>query len=250
MGAEPELVGLIPAAGRGLRLGLPYPKELYPIIRDDRYKPVAQHVLENLVAAGVRHVVFVVNETKHQLMGYFGSGARFGCDLSYVVQEEGRGDERPSGGLAQALDAGWHLTRGRTVLFGMADTIMEPVDLMRRLVAPGLEGADLALAAFPTDQPHKFGMIEHDPDGRVRAIVDKPRETALTHMWGCLAWRPAFGEHLHASLEREPGLDFASVMNAALRAGLRARAVPVEGGRYVDVGTYDEIARLEREHRS
>ena len=48
----PDAVGLIPAAGMGVRLGLPYPKELYPIIRDNRYKPVSQFVVDNLVASG------------------------------------------------------------------------------------------------------------------------------------------------------------------------------------------------------
>ena len=87
---QSDIVGLIPAAGKGVRLGLPYPKELYPVIRNNRYKPVAQFVLDNLVAAGMQHVIFVVNETKHQLIGYFGSGKRFGCQISYVVQEPQR----------------------------------------------------------------------------------------------------------------------------------------------------------------
>ena len=34
---DEELIGLIPAAGKGVRLGLPYPKELYPVIRENRY---------------------------------------------------------------------------------------------------------------------------------------------------------------------------------------------------------------------
>ena len=87
-----DAVGLVPAAGRGVRLGLPYPKELYPIIRENRYKPVSQFVLDNLIASGVGHVVFVINETKHQLVGYFGDGSRFGCDMSYVVQEDRRAE--------------------------------------------------------------------------------------------------------------------------------------------------------------
>src|SRR5262245_49491903 len=116
-----ELIGLIPAAGKGVRLGLPYPKELYPVIRDNRYKPVAQFVLDNLKAAGLRHVVFVVNETKHQLLGYFGNGQRFGCHISYVVQEAANGLEAStSPGLAHALDSAYHLTCGKTVYFGMA----------------------------------------------------------------------------------------------------------------------------------
>ena len=44
-----ELIGLIPAAGRGVRLGLPYPKELYPVIRNNHYKPISQFVLDNIL---------------------------------------------------------------------------------------------------------------------------------------------------------------------------------------------------------
>ena len=97
-----ELVGLIPAAGKGLRLRLPYPKELYPIIRDNRYKPISQYVIENLTAVPVKHIIFVINETKHQLIGYFGDGHR--CALL------GEGEERGS-----ALDrwrGGWVGSRG------------------------------------------------------------------------------------------------------------------------------------------
>ena len=134
--AFPEThLGLIPAAGKGTRLNLPYPKELYPVIRENRYKPLAQFVVENLVASQAREIVFVINETKHQLIGYFGSGQRFGCRFSYVVQE-GNGDRNgsTSPGLAHALDSAYHLVCGKTVLFGMADTLMQPQDIFRQLL--------------------------------------------------------------------------------------------------------------------
>ncbi|MEZ4555371.1 MAG: hypothetical protein R2851_07405 [Caldilineaceae bacterium] len=63
-------------------------------------------------------------------MGYFGNGRRFGCDISYVVQEStNEAGQSTSPGLAHALDSAYHLTRGKTVCFGMADTIMQPVDV-------------------------------------------------------------------------------------------------------------------------
>jgi hypothetical protein len=34
---QEDIIGLIPAAGKGIRLGLPYPKELYPVIRNNHY---------------------------------------------------------------------------------------------------------------------------------------------------------------------------------------------------------------------
>lgn len=243
-------VGLVPAAGKGVRLNLPYPKELYPIIRDNRYKPVAQFVLDNLRLAGVEHVVVVVNETKHQLMAHFGDGHRFGLQLSYVVQEPlpaSNGSSSP--GLAHALDSGYHLTKGKTVFFGMPDTIMSPENIfetLRRSIQP-LD--DVVLALFPTGRCEKFGMVETDPNGLVIKVVDKPKVTSLTHMWGCMMWRAAFTQHLRDSV-RERGIgDFAQILNAAIRNGLRVRGVRFDSGTYQDLGTYEEIAELERHIR-
>lgn len=246
-----ELIGLIPAAGKGLRLKLPYPKELYPIIRDNRYKPISQFVVENLTAVPTEHVVFVINESKHQLIGYFGDGHRFGCHVSYVVQETREDASRStSPGLGHALDAAYHLTRGKTVLFGMADTIMEPVDAFARMLDSASATDDVIMGLWPTDRPHKFGMTAFDESYRIPEIIDKPPETDLTHMWGCIIWRPRFTEHLHACINDGEISDFALIMNAAIEAGMHFRAVCFDEGTYLDLGTYDEIMELEKHFRA
>lgn len=248
--ASDDAIGLVPAAGRGVRLALPYPKELYPLIRDNRYKPIAQFVLDNLIAAGVRHVVFVINETKHQLLGYFGNGQRFGCRLSYVVQESVDDPDRStSPGLAHALDAAYHLVRGKTVYFGMADTVMQPKDVFARTWRQAANADDVILALFATDRPEQFGMVRLDADGRIVEIVDKPRQTDLRDMWGCMIWRPRFTEFLHEGVNARGWTDFAEIMNAAMRAGLRFRGVRLCDGTYTDLGTYDGIRELDRRAR-
>jgi len=245
-----ELIGLIPAAGKGIRLGLPYPKELYPVIRENRYKPISQFVLGNLVAADVQHIVFVINETKHQLIGYFGNGHRFGCQISYVVQEPTlRQGKSTSPGLAHALDSGYHLTRGKTVFFGMADTIMQPVDVFKTSYQQAQADDDVILVLFPTQRPEKFGMVRTDPDGRVIEIVDKPAQTDLTEMWGCILWRPSFTEYLHESVNQRGISDFAAIMNNAIEEGLKFRGVHITDGVYIDLGTYDEIMEMDRRFR-
>lgn len=245
-----ETIGLVPAAGKGVRLGLPYPKELYPVIRDNHYKPIAQFVLNNLTAAGLRHVVFVINETKHQLVGYFGNGQRFGCHLSYVVQEATNGlSKSTSPGLAHALDSAYHLTRGKTVYFGMADTIMQPQNVFAYAYDQAAADDDVVLGLFATEHPEKFGMVRLDQDQRVLEIVDKPQQTDLTEMWGCIIWRPRFTEYLHDCVDRQDIADFALIMNNAIKAGLRFRGVSMTGGTYIDLGTYEEIAELDRRFR-
>ena len=245
-----ELIGLIPAAGKGVRLGLPYPKELYPVIRDNHYKPIAQFVLTNLTEAGLHHVVFVINETKHQLMGYFGDGHRFGCHISYVVQESDNGqDKSTSPGLAHALVSGYHLIRGKTVFFGMADTIMQPVDVFARAYEAATPEDDVILGMFTTDHPEKFGMVRLDQDHRVLEIVDKPNKTDLKEMWGFIIWRPRFTEFLHDYVQQKGISDFARIMNNAIAEGFRFRGVHIADGVYLDLGTYEEIMELDQRLR-
>jgi glucose-1-phosphate thymidylyltransferase len=239
-------IGLIPAAGQGVRLALPYPKELYPVIRENRYKPVSQFVVDNLVTSGVKEIVFVVNETKHQLMGYFGNGSRFDCSIAYAVQERTNGnDQSTSPGLAHALDSAYYLVRNRTVFFGMADTIMTPTDVFARAVRSAHADDDVLLILFPTVRPEKFGMVRLGPGSRVREIVDKPRETDLTEMWGAIIWQPSFTEHLHNCVRARGISDFARVLNEAIAANMRVRGFSVTDGSYSDLGTYEEIRELD-----
>lgn len=247
---DEELIGLIPAAGKGVRLGLPYPKELYPVIRNNHYKPISQFVVDNLTNAGLKHIVFVVNETKHQLIGYFGSGMRFGCNISYIVQEVVEGKTRStSPGLAHALDSAYHLTTGKTVFFGMADTLMQPGDVFSRVYRAASSDADVILGMFTTTRPEKFGMVKMGRDGRVDEIVDKPQRTDLTEMWGCIIWRPAFTEYLHHCVYEQGISDFAKIMNDAIAHGMKFHGVHLQGGAYIDLGTYEEIADLDRKYR-
>lgn len=245
-----ELIGLIPAAGKGVRLGLPYPKELYPVIRNNRYKPISQFVVDNLVNAGLQHIVFVVNESKHQLMGFFGGGQRFGCHISYVVQEVVEGKTKStSPGLAHALDSAYHLIKGKTVFFGMADTLMQPRDIFRRVHEAACAEDDVLFGMFTTDRPEKFGMVKVDESGRVICIDDKPLRTDLTEMWGCIVWRPRFTEFLHECVSEQGISDFAKIMNIAIINGMRFKGVHMLDGTYIDLGTYEEIADLDRKYR-
>jgi len=247
---DEELIGLIPAAGKGVRLGLPYPKELYPVIRDNRYKPISQFVVTNMTVAGIQHIIFVVNETKHQLLGFFGDGHRFGCNLSYVVQEQrAQEGKSTSPGLSDALDSAYHLIRGKTVCFGMADTIMQPEQVFSTGLKESDPDDDVILILFPTERPEKFGMVSVDENNRVLQIIDKPKQTDLTEMWGCIIWRPRFTEFLHKNIHEQGISDFAVIMNNAIAAGYKFRGVHITNGVYIDLGTYEEIADMDHKYR-
>jgi len=106
----------------------------------------------------------------------------------------------------------------------------------------------MVLCLFPTQYPEKLGMVCHD-GVLVRKIVDKPRQTDLTHMWGCMVWSPRFTEHLHTCQQEQHIMDFATVMNLAIQQGYRLRAFQVDEGDFIDLGTYEESMELDRRLR-
>ncbi len=245
-----RMMGIVPAGGRGTRLApYPGPKELFPVgwqpyqINGEvhrRPKVVSQYVLESMAQAGVRHVLMIVGEHKYDLLRYYAGGDRVGLHLSYLYQDEPLG-------MMHAIDLAYPWTRDARLLFGMPDTITHPPDAFERLLhAHRLHGADLTLGLFETVRPWKFGMVDMDAAGRIVAHVDKPRETALRHMWGMAVWEPSFTELIHEVSARpaEPGRRepvLGDAIDEALARGYHVRGHAFPDGFYVDIGTYDEI---------
>jgi len=236
-----EFIGVIPAAGQGTRLGLPFPKELWPLPAQAGYVPVAFRSVEILLAAGVTRIVIVTSPEKPGIMRYFGDGSRFGAEFIYVCQETSPRLGK-SAGLAEALDCAYTVTMNRHVAFVMPDTYVYPSNSVETLVSEA-DGADVVLGLFPTDKPHKFGMVRRGGD-RAIEIIDKPSHTDLRLMWGIVVWSPRFSDHLRSCIKTDAP-DFATIMNRAIACRLDVRAIEIPRGHYIDFGTYDDLMQAE-----
>lgn len=248
--APRKIIGIIPAAGIGRRL-FPYPnaKELFPIgyqeIEIDgrvekRPKVISQYLVESMIAGGARQLYFVLGYGKHDIMGYYGSGLAFGADIAYLFQEELHGMP-----FAIDLVAPW-LRGDETIIMGMPDTVVEPANVFRRLVDfHWTEKSDLTLGLFRTSNPSKFGMVAFDPQYNITAHEDKPIHTQLQWLWGIACWGRRFADLMHSTLSNLKHQDrevvLGDIFNAALAQGLCVKGLPFEDGRYVDIGTYEDL---------
>jgi len=244
--ANENVVGLIPAAGMGTRLGLPFPKELYPIVSKSEIKPIAQFTLSQMTKAGIGNIIFVINDQKHQIVEYFGDGGKFDCRISYVKQDLDYQSlsNSTSPGLTQALNSAYFSTRNKTVVFGMPDTLMYPdnaIGIAFNLFEPQ---DDILLMLFLTRKPEKFGMVRMDDRGEIQEIVDKPKFTDLTWMWGGIIWNPQFTELINYCITRRKTSDFATIINMAIKESMRVRGVKFQTGRFLDLGNIDDINDL------
>lgn len=250
MSGEP--VGLVPAAGRALRLAgaaeAGVSKEVLPVGGDGAKggpRPAAAHLLHAFARAGIGRAYMVLRAGKwdlpETLTGYGPEALR----LAYLVLRE-------SSSVAETLDAAYPFVRGRRVALGFPDILFRPDDAFLRVrERQEASGADAVLGLVPTDRPDKADVVEADGDGRVRRMTIKPRglgAPALT--WIAAVWGPAITERLHeeVAMARERGpagreLYPGDVLARAIDDGLRVEAVTFPDGRHLDIGTPEDLER-------
>ena len=249
----PDVLGLLPAAGRGERLAtLPCSKELAPVGFDadgDLIRPrvVCQSLLEGFQQAGVSDVFVVLGHGKWDIPACLGSGRQLDLNIAYCVI-------RDSPGTPHSLDQAYAFVRERRIAFGFPDIIFEPADAFTQLLAKQSEcGADVVLGVFPAEQPETADMVDMTPDGRVNLIAVKSPATALRYAWAVAVWAPSFTEFMHEFLaasedtsRRGGELFVGNVLQAAIDAGMSVMAVPFPEGRFIDVGTPENLRKAVR----
>jgi glucose-1-phosphate thymidylyltransferase len=252
-----DIVGIIPAAGRGTRIApLPLSKELFPIgfqnsNNDARPKVVSHYLLEQMINAGIERCFIILGNGKWDIPAYFGNGERFGINLAYSVIHD-------SPGTPYTLDSVYPFLSDSLVALGFPDIMFSDNDVYCQLrSAFQSRHCDVLLGLFPADQPHLSDMVALDPVGKVDRIVIKPEQTTLTHTWGIALWTPVFSKFMHEWLSN---IDFSKperldarhghgelfvgdVIQAAIEAGLNVEAVTVSEQPYLDIGTPQNLIR-------
>jgi bifunctional UDP-N-acetylglucosamine pyrophosphorylase/glucosamine-1-phosphate N-acetyltransferase len=150
---------IILAAGQGTRMRSRIPKVLHPLAG----RPMIEHVLASLRAAGIEHPVVVTGFGADQLEAAL-------ADRVPTVRQE------PQLGTADAVRRGLERVPAvvRHVLVTMGDVPLLPPELFQRLLREQAEGeATIALLAATVDDPQGYGRVVRRADGAARAIVEE-----------------------------------------------------------------------------
>jgi dTDP-glucose pyrophosphorylase len=244
MRGSPAPIGLVPAAGRGLRFPGAGSKEIFPIRPAGRgaEEPLCAFSLRQLRRAGVRQSVVMVSEHKADLVAELGNGGAFGLSLHYLRQPRPLGLPNVVRRAAPALGEA-------PVLLVLPDTLITPPDAAHRVVTHLLRrSVDLVLGVFPTDEAERLGPVVFGADGTVSRVLDKPPSSPVANTWGLAAWGPRFTRFCNAwdhcrEVDRRTEGVLGDVFTAALGAGLRVEAVFFAGGSFFDLGTSEALGK-------
>lgn len=190
---------VLPVAGFGTRV-LPatkaIPKEMLPVF--DR--PALQYVVDEAMAAGIEHVVFVTGRNKGAIEDYF--------DIAYELEDSLRRKNKSALlaelaavqpragsmsfvrqqaplGLGHAIWCARDLIGNEPFAVMLPDMLMmaEPSCLKQMMSAYDRIGGNV-IAVEETDTPELYGVIDPEPGGRdgrlikMRGMVEKPKREA------------------------------------------------------------------------
>jgi len=254
---------VLPVAGLGTRF-LPatkaMPKEMLPVVD----KPLIQYAVEECIASGIEHVIFVTGRRKNAIEDHFDSAP----ELERFLEDHGRPNQAQmvreiSGGLrlsytrqSEALGLG-HAVLCAAELVGnepfavlLGDVILDgpqpaTLSLVKIYEATGMGAIDVE--RVPRERLQFYGIIDASPAGdarwgerllRVKDLVEKPSPEKAPSNFG-ITGRYVLPPEIFEHLERtKPGAGGEIQLTDALRAlaqgsGLLAH---VHEGKIYDAG--------------
>ena len=200
---RPLRKAVLPVAGFGTRV-LPatkaIPKEMLPVF--DR--PAIQYVVDEALAAGIEHIIFVTGRNKGAIEDYFDRS----YELEFSLREKNKTAQleeigisvRPAGSMSfvrqqSALGLGHAVWCARDIVGDEPFAVMLPDMLMMaqpsclaQMVAAYNKVGGNIIAVEPTDTPERYGVITPESrDGRLikmKGMVEKPkREEAPSNLF-------------------------------------------------------------------
>jgi mannose-1-phosphate guanylyltransferase len=224
---------IILVGGEGTRLRpltLELPKPVVPVL--DR--PFLRFQLDLLRKAGISDIVLCVAFRPERIRAVLGDGAADGVRLTYVLEETPLGT---GGAVKNAEDA----LGDRVVV--MNGDVLADMDLGAILKLHETTKASATIVLHPVDNPSAYGLVETEPDGRVRRFIEKPKPEEITTNkinagLYVLETRtlPIMPKGVNYSIER-------GYFPSLIASGERVQA-HTHGGYWIDIGTHQKYLQV------
>lgn len=248
--AAKDIIGLVPAAGHGTRLGvIGHSKELFPLnlrrgaVADFERPPtvVSDFLLEAFARAGIQQTIVIVRDGKWDIPQHIGDGRHRGLSIAYMVAYN-------SPGVPWTIDTAFRFVAEKTVAFGFPDMLFEPRDIFTPLPKILYEReADVVLALMPSESPETADVVCSNSDMVVSNVFPKPEKDIGDWVWMGAVWQPSFSAFLHDQVASESRAEsgkelyLGDIFQRALST-LTILAVPIANGWFIDIGTRDDAA--------
>lgn len=228
--------GIILAGGTGSRLWpitLGVSKQLLPI----HDKPMIYYPLSVLMLGGIREVAIITtSEDQSQFQRLLGDGAQWGLQLTYIVQ--------PSpDGLAQAYLLARDFLNGAASVLVLGDNIFFGHGLPEMLAQADAKLQGGTVFGYRVADPERYGVVDFDANGQVRAIIEKPAKPPSNYAVTGLYYLDARAPDLAAQVKPSPRgeLEIADLLEIYRAEGTLSVERMGRGYAWLDTGTHGSL---------
>jgi dTDP-glucose pyrophosphorylase/CBS domain-containing protein len=226
---QPALQALVMAGGFGTRL-MPLtqhtPKPMLPV----GGRPLLEHTIERLTAAGVRQVSISTHYLPEKIIEHFGDGSQFGVSMRYVQEDKPMGT-----GGALALMGG--ITQTTLIING---DIVTDLDFRAMAQFHREHGAAATMAVAKYDVAIPYGVVRHQGVD-VTGLSEKPVLSQFINA-GIYLVEP----RVQRFLERDCIFNMTDLMERLIANGERVVVFPVREY-WIDVGQPADYERVQRD---
>ncbi|MCU0882288.1 MAG: glucose-1-phosphate thymidylyltransferase RfbA [Hyphomonadaceae bacterium] len=228
--------GIILAGGSGTRL---YPitmgvsKQLLPVYD----KPMVYYPLSVLMLGNIRDIAIITTpEDQPQFQRLLGDGGQWGLSFTWIEQP------RPDG-LAQAYLLAEDFLAGAPSAMVLGDNIFFGQGLPEMLAAADARINGGTVFGYHVADPERYGVVDFDEGGRVRAIVEKPKHPpsnfAVTGLYYLDGRAPDLARSIRPSARGE--LEIADLLEILRAEGSLSVERMGRGFAWLDTGTHASL---------
>lgn len=228
--------GIVLAGGSGTRL---YPltlgmsKQMLPVFD----KPMIYYPLSVLMLAGLDEILLISSpEDLPLFQRLLGNGSRYGIKLDYAQQSS-------PNGIAEALIIAESWLNGDSASLILGDNIFYGYAFSAKLKEAVKNNIGATVFAYRVSDPHRFGVVEFDSEGRAISLEEKPQNPksnyAVTGLYFFDGNASAMAHELIPSLRGE--LEITDLNKAYLDIGQLKVEQLGRGFAWLDTGTHDSL---------
>jgi len=237
MSRETVQKAVLLAAGKGTRmreLTNELPKPMIPV----RGKPILQHIVEGLKAAGITHFQIIVGWRADVVREFFGDGSRFGVSVEYVTQEV-------QDGTGRVVELAKTFAGADPFVLSYGDILVDPANYGRLVELSGAEA--LISVKHNPGEIAKGGAVFVNERFEMTDLREKPQPGEPTSPWynaGIYTFRPSIFEFT-AKLEKSPRGEYelTDAIRALALSGPRVQVLELSGD-WADVRDPEVLAQL------